>query len=284
MAEGRFTRRSFLVASVGTYLSIGTRLESQNPSNSLCMRMIAHDHDLFEPLIAANYPGVLDAKLYHKMKPFMAIIKHEGASKAKSYAVQWSIREKGSGQPRRLLAHFLMKHSTPPRFAKTIEPGAVRLISPFFNCSPDEFSRWKQHVHSTVPGGFPYMEAEISSVDLDVAIYANGTTEGPDRNRFLNRYLAARNAEHDEGVSVARRLRAGAGSNELEDLFLKHLQKGLAAQGVSPQALYDRARGQEAAILHNLLANRGLETLKQNVARRVRYPRDPFSFSMVDAA
>jgi len=75
-------------------------------------------------------------------------------------------------------------------------------------------------------------------------------------------------------VSILRLLKSGASTEKLDGALLLHFRKGIAAQGRSPQAIYDRARGQEAAILHQLFKTKGRDALKIDVVKRSSFPRE----------
>ncbi len=268
------SRRNLLLASVGTSLSLLLHSEAQVAPPALSVNLLGHHHELFEPLLADNYPGVMSSHRYSQIKPFMAILQNNHTLRAIAYSVEWVITDQTSGRQRRLLAHFMSKHRYRLHTARFLEPNSIRLVSPFFNASPIEFAQWTQHLHGHIPDNFPFFNAPLESVHLDLAIFSDGTFAGPDRNKFRERYIAQRNAEHHEGVSVMQHLEANSDLSQINALLSKHVKHAASAQGGTPQAIYDRARGQEALILQHVLSTQGGDALRADVARRSSFRRD----------
>ena len=252
------------------------------------LRLIRHDEPEFDYHVSETYPKMPDHPLYSRARKFMAVLHHEGDKHAKAYRVLWTIQQPGGNQ-RTLQKAYALKHCTTRDNVKTIAPGKKRLISPFFNYSTADYNFRADRVFA--PGSmeegilsrFPYLDAELVSVSVDAAIYDGGTIAGTDQFDLRNQYLAIRAAEHDEGVSVWRKLEKmkaalGQGKNidrsQVATFLDAHIQYRYPAQDNSANALYAHARGVEASLLKGLLQTRGIDEFEADVRRRLRYLRD----------
>jgi len=249
------------------------------------VRLIAHDDDEFEPHVSSVYPQIANAELYPQAKKFMAVLRHDGTSLAKSYSVLWVLQQ-GPGRQRTMRAMYIHKHAMLKVGVRKLQPGSARLVSPFFNYSESDYSAHPATASLTIPRNFPFLDAELVSVSIDAVIYADGTVAGPDAHDLRSEHLATRYAEHDGGLSVLAHLRKfekaatdplqamATVPAQIDDLLKKQIEIGAPRQGLKLGDRYLRARAQESAIMQGVLSSGGLVALKQDAARRIRFSKD----------
>lgn len=207
----------------------------------------------------------------------MAFLRHDGINTAKGYAVVWLIQQ-GTAPPLSIRAHYIHKHYIPGKTGvRTLEPGSERLISPFFNISAADYKA--HHATSRIPPNFPFLDAHVVSASIDAVIFDDGSLYGQDDYDLRARYIATRNAEHDEAVLFLRELKEQASvpdSLTVDSILEKHFKAGIVAAGTKSsnwrKQFYSRALGQEAAIMRSILSTRGLTSLQADARRRTGYP------------
>jgi len=237
------------------------------------VRLVASGDSEFEASISTGYSKISDMQFFNRFKPLTAILRHEGALTVKAYCVHWLVKEE-SGGTRNIHAHYILKHSMPKPAVRSLEPGAARLVSPFFNVSLSEYAADPVRVASLVPREFPFFDREVMATSLDAVIYSDGSLVGPDLFRLGDRYVASRNAEQDAAISVKRQMRVDGSVAGIERMLQRHIEIGVAAQSAEPKAIYLRSRAQEAVLLQRTLHARGLPALTKEVQRKSRFPRD----------
>jgi hypothetical protein len=243
------------------------------------VRLISPDVAEFDGRISSRFAQLVDWEGYPQFKKFMAFIQHDGTVKAKAYCVVW-VFQLGDGRQRSIRAHYIHKHLMPKISVRTLESGSERLISPFFNISATDFKAHPNHAAIKIPPNFPFQDAEVLSVSIDAVIYSDGSVAGQDKYDLRTRYIGTRNAEHDEAFLLLRELSKPTSTPDslhADSILEKHFQAGIDAVRTYSQdwkkQFYVRALGQEAAIMRNVLSTRGLNALKANALRRIRFPQ-----------
>ncbi len=173
-------------------------------------------------------------------------------------------------------------------------PQGIRLISPLFNMTPQDYrERWASHLGlfakifpaSRFPD-FPGMSSV--NADVDGVIYSDGSFAGPNKTHIWQSYLAAMDAEHDEALAALNALNSSGSPVLLEQTLTQHIAWGreggsqhLPLQGGGERTLvgtYVRDRGRSAQDIARLLSSRGsawLQTALTNLIDNSRAQETP---------
>jgi len=144
-----------------------------------------------------------------------------------------------------------------------ISAGTTRLITPLFSCGPRMYEEdnepnwgmlWRQG--PKILSSEPISESLTVVPELDAAITDDYAAIGPGAASLGRFFCIARNAEHDEAVSVRRQIEAGA---SLEGV-LSNLRREASAIEIEipdPSALYYNVRRRQARVFIRRLKTRG---------------------------
>lgn len=144
----------------------------------------------------------------------------------------------------------------------------MRLVSPMFNLTPEQYAQQRNSFAKYPVKGFPWAKWMTSvDVDLDGVVYGDGTFIGPDKTLVFQRYVMARFAARDEALATLNLINSSAASpliltSQLGKCFLGQLHWKERTSQHTPIALYVRARGASALALDGVLRRRGLAGLK----------------------
>jgi hypothetical protein len=253
-------------------------LSAQTPSSQQLTLIKPGDGD-FEPTLTANFPGIEDLNGYSAIQPFLALLRNDTLHFASAYLVEWDTSF-SDGQLRKLGISFIQKDSKASDNI-AFAPGKLRLVSPAFNVSPEEYMGMKQFLGSlisTMGSRAPFSSANVVSINatVDATIYENGTLIGPDRNHLLIKFQAIEKAEHDEAASVMTLLSSNAENAAIVAELTTDVQAGhvSTARGDS-SSLYAFYRGREAQALLNLYQHRGVTGMADLKARARRVANAP---------
>lgn len=268
------SRRLFLV---------GLRSEESPPSPTPSLKVLLPGTQAFDEAVATSYPNLKSVAWYSRINQCMAILSNLGNVKAKAYSVEWILKD-DSGQQINLRASFEQKHRMRRGSVRTIGPGGLRLLSPFFNFSPEEYINRLQVVSRAVSTESLPESITLVTASLRGVVFADGTVSGADSAAFLRRYRAMRHAEHDEAQWLAQYLQQPTPSSEeeLNTILGQHIQRANSFSQ-SPGAIYWRTRSQEAAVLKSALQRGGLAALQAATDRRISYAREQLRIAPTDA-
>ncbi len=125
-------RRRFLTSFIK-----GASKSESNESQQPSLQLIQQNDPTFSSVLATSFPNASQAMWYPTLGRFLAILVNNGSARAKAYSIVWSLQTP-SGQPTRLNLSYMQKHRMRWGTVKAIQPGAARLVSPFFNVSPSD--------------------------------------------------------------------------------------------------------------------------------------------------
>lgn len=248
------------------------------------------DHDLklipgsqpdFSAALTSLYHGLHDDAVFQKISPLAAIITHPGGTSVRAFTVCWALSTANESYQTSLFCHSGPLSRRRGRKGRTVataqreilRPGESLLVTPFFAWSPQYYQKnsnpdWKQLLNEGGAGTFLLSQLQNSAdvkIWLDATIFSDRTVLGPDAEQSAERLRVRRHAEHDEAVSLLRKLHAGASTNDLENILVAH-GTTLRAGGSGPKAWYWQARRHHAQVLLKLLNQRGPKALLKALA------------------
>jgi hypothetical protein len=198
------------------------------------LTLIQSGNSGFEGLLDTYFPGVSSLPNYQALGPFLVIARNDTPLTAKAYAIEWHIHYPDGTISSIVTRHFATRLMFPLQM-KSIKPQDMRLVGPLLNVNPAEYQKYfvanpgvlaqiyQAHQLPPVPNG--------GSVDavIDGVIFADGSSAGPNNLHLWERYVAARNAEHDEALAVFNLLKASTPPAEMLQVLRRRLQRGRAA-------------------------------------------------------
>lgn len=92
---------------------------------------------------------------------------------------------------------------------------------------------------------------------IDGVVYRDGSFIRPNKTRIWQRYLAARDAEHDEALAALRLLNSSRAQIPLEEAMGQDISRARKEQGQYLVSMYIRDRGRTAQDIVRLLHGRG---------------------------
>lgn len=228
--------------------------------------------------LAANFPELTGTEYLARVKPYLVIVRNDGARKMNGYAVVWNETTKQGGN-RAFTQRFMNRIFEEPEKHRIMQPSSVRLLSPLFNLSVNEvrnLSASKQLETLFPLSVLPPADTIASmSATLDGILWGDGTFEGPDHARLSAEALCALNADHDEALKVSALL----ASNPQPQVVIAALDLDIEAahtpgdvkmltqsrRRAEMEPLYRRARAQAAYALKRQILNAGIEGLSARV-------------------
>lgn len=239
----------------------------------------------FDSTLDAYFPGLSEEENYPQaIRPFLVIVRNDNGSTAVAYSITWTVHYAG-GSVRPLRALFVNRPLMDQGAVTYLTPGEVRLISPMFNLTPEEYGHYES-IAPLYPGS-----RKLTSVDADVdgVVYGDGTFIGPDTTKVLQRYAMAQFATRDEILAALNLVNSSAApplvvAGRLAKMFNRDFQWDQLAYQHTLLAMYVRARGNTAMDLRRILLARGtvgLEKLLQDFVERSRAGTNASSFNTV---
>ena len=263
------------VAMPGIWLST-----AQAENRTVGLTLVSPADPDFTNLLDNNFNGISSLPDYQALRPFLAIVRNESPQVFKAYSVAWNIQGE-SGVSHLVSVQYVFRHLAPANQNKVLRPGSLRLLSPLFNLSPQEYRENHDFIHrypaSTLP---PFRSVRIDA-SVDGEIDSDGTADGPNLTHLHELYKATRNAEHDEAVSLLARLRGPAIPTNPSvllsaDLSEAHRYDEVAKmryiQGHPTADFYKAARAQSALEFLALFRQKGYARLveKLNLLANIR--------------
>ncbi len=241
----------------------------------------------FESTLDTYFPGLSEVDGYQQaIRPFLVIVRNDRSQPAAAYAIVWT-EHYADGSVRSRRAVYVNRPLLPRGAMTYLPPGDIRLISPMFNVTPDEYERYSSPAQFSPASSFPPSQG-LASVDANVdgVVYTDGTFIGPDKTRVLQRYVMSKFAARDEALSALDLINSSTAPplmivGQLEKMFSKEFQWELEAYQHTLLALYVKDRGSTAMDLRRILQSRGLaglEKLLQNFVNRSGGNTNPSMF------
>jgi hypothetical protein len=219
------------------------------------------------------FPGLLPDPGFEQLRPVAFLVTNLSRSSVRAFSTHWIFTTPGYTREMSLMHYFHPRAgymgrkrmhwgTTGNRTRLTgripiIKAGATRLVTPFFNWSP---SFYKQHGDldwgkllrrrarpEVVLSDLAKPGASVA-MTISAAITKDYAWVGPDGQELARVFSVTRNAEHDEAVSVLKRISAGASPEQVREQ-LRHHASGLAFDIQPSSDLYYRVRQRQAKVL-----------------------------------
>jgi hypothetical protein len=224
------------------------------------------------PTVNRLFPGLLGDDGFQPLRLAAFLVTNAGKQNIRAFSSHWIITtSRGrseltimhyfhprAGRIGRKNVHWGIKGNR-TRFTGSvpiIRAGSTRLVTPFFNWSP---SYYRNHGSPDWPKLLS-RRARPEVMLLDVAgpgasvtmtivgVIIHSSAAGPDAKNLARVFSVTRNAEHDEAVSVLRRVSAGASAGQVRDQL--RCDGGGLAFDIQPNSdLYYRVRQRQAKVL-----------------------------------
>ena len=240
----------------------------------------------FSILIDTYYPGLRSLPDYESIRPFLGLLRNDTASTAYAYAVVWDLHY-ADGAIKPISTYFVKRHWILTGEDRVLRSHDIRLLSPLFDLSSDEYRSNRDFVHAYPAFMFPRLgQADFVKAEIDGAVFAGGVFSGDNRTHLAERFESALNAEHDEGVVIQRYLRSHVpasipGTLAVLDEDIRNGQDlkgsapdskvGESLNGTDLQSMYLFDRENEARRLRSLLLRSGVDELKRRADAMAQY-------------
>src|SRR5579864_83270 len=257
----------------------------------LPLTLITPSDPAFDNEMAAIFPRYLGLVKYPAMRPYLAILRNDSPRTARACEVIWRVQAANPDAPDGVGEGTVGRQgalTTPLELRwpgglgqsdKSIRPGEARLLSPFFNGGPADasvFGFFNQPALLPDPASFSLIHPE-----LDCVVYGDGSFAGPNRTHLLLRYFVARDAQHDEALTILRGLRATPKDPRLKAGLERRMQIGARNKFPNTRVvpMYVHARAVAAQEFEEILQHDGYDQLQQVAQELVAFmpPHERFT-------
>ncbi len=256
----------------------GMPAQSQTSSNgSRPFRLVLSSDADFDQLLRQHFAGILGSDMYSLIRATTVLVSNETNVPVRAFTVSWTLdNPDGSRESLYTTVFPDSKHS---HLLPGVDPalGAARygLISPFAHVEEDgrevpEVSSLQRYLDSYADIGSSSSQRSILSklaaakqitVELDGAVFSNGTFIGRDTFGLWQKFTCEHNGAIQEAISLGRVIGQGdSPRNTLER------DATLSLAPPNPDSGCLAARGREAARLLEVLQKNGANRLEQAVA------------------
>jgi hypothetical protein len=219
------------------------------------------------------FPGLLDDQAFQQVRPVAFLVTNTGKTSIRAFSSHWTIATPAGNSEFSLMHYFHPRAGyegrkrmhwgiTGNRTRRTgrisiIKAGATRLVTPFFNWSPAYYAEhnspdWNKLLRrrTRTDVNLSALASPDSRVTMTIvaAITRNYSAVGPQSQQLARIFSVTRNAEHDEALSILKRVREGDSAEEVRKLLRKH-SSGLAFDIRPESDLYFRVRQRQAKVL-----------------------------------
>lgn len=254
------------------------------------LTLISPTNAAFDSTLASYFPGLAEEESYQQaIRPYLVIARNDGSLTAMAYSIKWTAHYT-DGFVRPLRAIFITRPLMYKPAVTSIPPGDLRLISPLFNVTSQEYQANSEFSEEYPASHFPYSQG-LASVDVDVdgVVYADGSFIGPNKTHIAERCAAAQFAARDEARSVLNLIQSSTVpqsvlAQQLQQAFNQAIQREVSVHQENLLARYVSARGESAQDVRRILRNRGvsgMESLLQNFLERSGDLTSPSIFDQV---
>jgi hypothetical protein len=247
----------------------------------------------FDTEMALDFPDYLDRPNYAASKPLLVILRNDTPKTVRAYELFWHLQMPDDDAPNGMREHTLTNFAiTTPlelrrpgglrQLDKSIRPGEARLLSPLFNGGREdgaEFSLFNFAARLPDPSTYAAIK-----VDVDCVIYGDGSSAGLNRGRLRMRYFVARDAQHDEALSILRWLRAHPNDMQVRKLLDIRMKIGAANTHPNLKAVptYIHARSIAAQEFEEILDRGGYSELQRTAEELVTLMPPHEKFTTLD--
>ena len=234
------------------------------------------------PEFASRIPGVLRS-VYEgiadpAIKQSTIILVNEDDRAVAGYVIRWTYAS--NGEKRSFFQTFSEERQIDEPAAPIggfgLKSRDARLLSPSFNVhsseTADSFLLHRINTLGPHTASAAWTKADTPpTAQIDAIIYADSTIYGPDETAYGKRFVAERNAMHDEGVSVLLAEEKGESLPQIQERLQRTVSIGqLAATSTSPDHFYLEARARWAQKMLFVQTQMGQNALMLNAKQAAR--------------
>lgn len=214
----------------------------------------------FDSALESYFPGILDGVSdFQATRPYLVMIRNDTASAAIAYVIRWKVSYQ-DGKSRAFSSTSILSPLT--HLANvTLMPGGIRLVSPSFNWSPNQYqpgslTGWLSQASlvSPPPAGIASSVPEVTGV-----VWSGGDYSGPEGGQVWRLWTVARFAAMDEARYVMRALGSSTPLPTLYGNLDQQYMRGQQYMGPTDMDTYIRDRGRCALRAETLLQNASRE-------------------------
>ncbi len=273
--QAPLSRRQLLsgVATLPLLVHPVTALAMQPASQATAnpgLTAITAGQDGFDEQVNASFPGLLQDVRFQAVKATAILIQNPTKARVKAFTVTWAFTTATGSHETTLIHHTKPgsyvkerhRHAVQSAEKAVLAPGAVRLITPFFSWTPAHYAKhqatvWTRSLPKDTLRVFLANEmARCSAVTVrlgNVAYRSKKLTSQKDLV-FFRHLDIKRNAQHDEAVSVQRKMAAGGSHAEVHALLREHQQGSKLTDRTNKRRYFYYVQRKKAAIrlLHKL--------------------------------
>ncbi len=256
----------------------GMPVQSQTSSNGPHrFRLILSSDAEFDQIVQQHFSGILGSEMYSRTRATTVIVSNESGAPAKAFTVSWTLDyTDGSRESLYTTVFPDSKHShLLPGVDPALGTGRYGLISPFVHLEEDGSEASGGSSLQTYLDSYADIESSFSqrsvmsklaaakkiTVELDGAVFSNGTFIGRDTFGLWQKFTCEHNGAIQEALSLGRLIGQG-------DLARSTLERDatLSLAPPNPDSGCLAARGREATRLLEVLQKNGANRLEQAVA------------------
>jgi hypothetical protein len=218
----------------------------------------------------ANFPGVVNMASIETALPYMVILRNDTAKTVRAYEIRWEDAQAGLDESAPIEVLKTTAVTTPLELRwpagnkledKSIRPGEERLVTPWSNVRRDELSFFDPSFGQSLR---PAAMRQGLKAHVDCVVYGDGSFNGPNQSRLLLTYFITRDAQHDEALTILRRLRLNPADPALKQQLARRTDIGGSPSfsGNRAMAVYKHARAVAAQEFAQILQDSRFQAVK----------------------
>lgn len=301
--KGKSSRRRFIVSGAMGMLAATMRAaasptapDQSSVSNSnhglsapgRAVSIVRPSESAFENYLDTQFPQLRQDPQFQSIAPLAFLMVHTSGPPIHAHSTTWDIST-AAGTFKKTF--FFYSQPGPQLLIsgsrKLLASGEMRLVSPFFNWTPDTFRQkapvdWEKIWSRGELQLFLKQQAnDISNVAvrLDAVIYSDFVMIGPDDWNLANHFRARRNGEHDEAHSLLGLTRLDSPADRIRAQLTRDqtIQGAAAGRAISRSQVfvvkYWRARTRQAAALKSLFEQTSYDDFTATLVRLKSQPK-----------
>ncbi len=228
----------------------------------------------FSAELDSLFPGLSADPVFQKIKPLAILVTHHAGPSVRALTALWTITLPAGTYQTSLFCYSHAGMRSQKRPAKTLASGQrevlkanqSRLVTPFFTWSPRQYAKnpspdWNSLLDQSDVG--PFLASQLDTAtevtaELDGVVFSDRKLLGPDTQNLTKRLTVRRNAEHDEALSILKKVKAGASAQDIENVLIAHATAMRASTVADIKGVYLQARRHHAQILLKIFENKTL--------------------------
>lgn len=240
------------LAIVAMLVGAFTHSTSAQANNTPHLTLVLPQDQTFDAVIQENYPGLASQDNYTNIKPYLVILENNTELAATAYDIEWTVVLADQSLRYQDYRYFYQS-LTPAGYSKILHKGEMRLLSPVFSLSPQEYVEQSAYVGSLAPHDLiSFSNINTAYALMDGALFEDGRFTGSNRQMLLEQIQSSETAQHDESVIILDKLNAGESLGELLSFLDLQTKKFSIPTGSLRSQHYQYAMAREAETLRSI--------------------------------